>query len=80
VFALILIVCNRRVLLALFAFNVGVETGQLAFIASVLSILVLAKRLNLPSVVGRCALPVATCVIGTLAAFWFFARLARFVT
>jgi HupE / UreJ protein len=39
VFALILIVCNRRVLLALFAFNVGVETGQLAFIASVLSIL-----------------------------------------
>jgi hypothetical protein len=62
--------------LALFTSNVGVETGQLAFIAGVLSVLALAKRLNHPSVVGRYALPAATHVIGTLAAFWFFERLA----
>jgi hypothetical protein len=66
--------------LALFAFNVGVEIGQLIFIAVVLSILTLAKRLTLPSVVGRYALPVATYTIGILAAFWFFERLARFAT
>jgi len=66
--------------LALFAFNVGVELGQLAFIAVVLGTLVMARRIRLPSVVDRYALPVATYAIGTLAAFWFFERLARFVT
>jgi len=66
--------------LALFAFNVGVEAGQLAFIAVVLSVLAVAERMQLPAVVGRYALPVATYTIGILAAFWFFERLARFVT
>ena len=66
--------------LALFAFNVGVELGQLVFIGVVLSVLALVKRMQLPAVVGRYALPVATYTIGILAAFWFFQRLARFVT
>jgi len=66
--------------LALFAFNVGVELGQLAFIAVVLSMLAGAKRIVLPAVVKRYALPVATYVIGALAAFWFFERLARFAS
>lgn len=65
--------------LALLAFNVGVEIGQLIFIAGVLSVVVLAKRFNLSSSAGRYALPVAIYGVGTLAAFWFFERLTRFV-
>lgn len=64
--------------LALFSFNVGVELGQLAFIGAVFSVLTLAKRIRLTSVVGHRALPAATYVIGILAAFWFFQRLAGF--
>lgn len=65
--------------LALFAFNVGVELGQLAFIFVVLGALALAKRLRTPAVVERHARPVSACAIGILAAFWFFQRLAAFV-
>ena len=65
--------------LALFAFNVGVEIGQLAFIAVVLSVLTLMKRMQLPPIIERYALLVATYAIGILATFWFFERLANFV-
>ena len=44
------------------------------------AVLALAKRMKLPAMVGRYALPVATYTIGILAAFWFFERLARFAT
>jgi hydrogenase/urease accessory protein HupE len=64
--------------LALFTFNLGVELGQLAFIGVVFSVLTLAKRIRLASVIGHRALPAATYVIGILAAFWFFERLAGF--
>jgi len=66
--------------LALFAFNLGVEIGQLAFIGVVFSVLTLAKRIRLASVIAHRALPAATYVIGILAAFWFFERLAGFWT
>lgn len=65
--------------LALFAFNVGVELGQLAFIAAVLSALAAAKRLPLPTAITRNAPRAATFVIGSLAAFWFIERVAGFV-
>ncbi len=64
--------------LALFAFNVGVEVGQLAFIAVVLGLLAVARRLPLPRPLTAHALPVASYAIGTLAAFWFVERLAGF--
>ncbi len=64
--------------LALFSFNVGVELGQLAFIGVVFSVLELAKRVRLVSVIGHRALPAATYGIGILAAFWFLERLAGF--
>jgi hypothetical protein len=38
---------QRAIPLALLCFNVGVETGQLAFIGVVLSIMVAARRLPL---------------------------------
>ncbi len=64
--------------LALFSFNVGVELGQLVFIGVVFSVLTLAKRIRLASVIGHRALPAATYMIGILAAFWFFERLVGF--
>ena len=65
--------------LALFAFNVGVELGQLAFIAAVLIALGLARRIRVPGAVSRQAKPIATYAIGSLAAFWFVDRVAAFV-
>ncbi|MEX2205584.1 MAG: HupE/UreJ family protein [Myxococcota bacterium] len=64
--------------LALFAFNVGVELGQLAFIAAVLALLALAGRFARAPTVERVALRGTSYAIGILAAFWFFERLASF--
>ena len=64
--------------LALFAFNVGVECGQLAFVAVVSSLAALPGRLRLGVRVERYALGATPYAIGTLAAFWFFERLAKF--
>jgi hydrogenase/urease accessory protein HupE len=64
--------------LALFAFNVGVECGQLAFVAVVLGASGLARRLRLGARVEQRAVRAAPYAIGSLAAFWFFERLARF--
>ncbi len=64
--------------LALFAFNVGVELGQLAFITAVLGALALARRMPLPAVMTRHAYPTTTFGIGALAAFWFIERVAAF--
>lgn len=64
--------------LALFAFNIGVELGQLIFIAAVLGALMLARRAKLAPAFGDRALAVATYAIGILAAFWFIERLAGF--
>jgi hydrogenase/urease accessory protein HupE len=66
--------------LALFAFNVGVEIGQLIFIAVVLGALQCARRIKLPVLVERHARTVATYAIGIMAAYWFVERLAGFAT
>jgi hydrogenase/urease accessory protein HupE len=65
--------------LALLTFNVGVEIGQLIFIAAVLVSLALARRIPIHHDLSRHALPVATYAIGTLAAFWFVERVAGFL-
>jgi hypothetical protein len=65
---------HREIPLALFAFNVGVELGQLAFVTAVLKLVHLARLVSLrlpawgPGAAGY--------AIGSLAAFWVFARLA----
>jgi hydrogenase/urease accessory protein HupE len=64
--------------LALFAFNVGVECGQIAFVAAVLSVVALARRVGAGLHVERYAPRIAPYAIGTLAAFWLFERVARF--
>jgi hypothetical protein len=60
--------------LALFAFNVGVELGQLAFVAAVL---LLARLVHVvPLRLSAWAPRAAGYAIGSVAAFWVFARLA----
>jgi hypothetical protein len=68
---------QREIPMALFAFNIGVELGQLAFIATVLSLMRLARgfRLRPPS----WSPGAAGYAIGSVAAFWVFARLAASV-
>jgi hydrogenase/urease accessory protein HupE len=60
--------------LALLFFNVGVELGQLAFIAAVLLAWALLKRIEWPQWAWR--VPVYT--IGSMAAFWTIERIAGF--
>ena len=50
--------------LALFTFNVGVEIGQLLFIAAVLTLLAVARRIPFPRAVSRRAQSVAPYAIG----------------
>jgi hydrogenase/urease accessory protein HupE len=66
--------------LALLFFNVGVEIGQLLFIALVFAVIALARQ-----VMRRFAVPqplwtwrVAPYAIGSVAAFWFIQRIAAF--
>jgi hydrogenase/urease accessory protein HupE len=65
--------------LALLFFNVGVEIGQLLFIAAVISIVACARALRLPRLIGRYAFVATTYAIGMMAAVWFVARVAGFV-
>jgi hydrogenase/urease accessory protein HupE len=65
--------------LALLFFNVGVEIGQLLFIAVVISVVAFARTLKLPRLVGRYAFVTATYAIGIMASVWFVARVAGFV-
>ncbi len=62
--------------LALLFFSIGVETGHFLFIAVVLSLMAVARRLPLRA--PRWAELVPPYAIGTLAMFWVFQRLAAF--
>jgi hypothetical protein len=59
-------------------FNVGVEIGQLMFIAAVIAAVGFARLLKYPPMVGRTASLAATYAIGTMASFWFVERVAAF--
>ena len=65
----------QQVPVALLFFNVGVEAGQLMFVATVLSFMAALRRIYRP--VGRTALAPAY-LIGTLAMFWVIQRVAGF--
>jgi len=64
--------------LALLCFNVGVEIGQLLFIATVLAMGFVARRLAIPW--PEWAAGLAPYVIGTLAAYWTIERVAAFAS
>jgi hydrogenase/urease accessory protein HupE len=65
---------------ALFFFNVGVEVGQLVFIASVFAVLALARRVTRLITVPQPAWAwrVAPYAIGGIAMFWVIQRVAAF--
>jgi hydrogenase/urease accessory protein HupE len=63
--------------LSLFSFNVGIELGQLAFIAGVL--LLTGALRKLPVAWPKAATAAPAYGIGILAAFWFFERVAGLV-
>ncbi|WP_282150880.1 HupE/UreJ family protein [Ruegeria atlantica] len=65
---------------ALLAFNIGVEAGQLLFIA-VLSALILVWRLTLPAIsqrAGVVAVPVTGYAIGCVSMYWLVERVSGF--
>ena len=63
--------------LALLAFNVGIEIGQLAFVAAVLLVGAVAERIR-PGIRTHAPRP-AVYAMGVLAAFWTFERLAAWL-
>jgi len=60
------------------AFNVGVELGQLPFIAMVQGLFLRRRSGSGSPSLERNARPAAPYAIGILASFWFFERLAGF--
>ena len=66
--------------LALFAFNVGVELGQLAFIGAVLGIVAIVRKVRATRPMPEHVMRLVPYAIGSLAAFWFFERVAAFTT
>jgi hypothetical protein len=68
---------QHEVPLALLMFNVGVETGQLLFVAVVVGIMALFRRLPLRAPQG--AWRVAPYAIGSVAAFWTIQRVMSFM-
>ena len=68
---------QHEVPLALFMFNVGVETGQLLFIAVVLGLFKLRRRL--PVAVPEGAWRLLPYGIGSVAAFWTIQRVMSFL-
>jgi hydrogenase/urease accessory protein HupE len=69
---------QRAIPVALLFFNVGVEIGQLLFIAAMLSLMALARWINrftaIPQPVWAWRVP--PYVIGSVAALWFIQRIA----
>ncbi len=68
---------DNAIPLALLFFNVGVEAGQLMFVAAVLAVIATWRRLDAPWPVWAWRLPVY--VIGSLAAYWTIERIANMV-
>jgi len=71
---------QKSIPVALFFFNVGVEIGQLFFIAAVFATIALFRqvtlRINVPQAAWAWAVP--PYVIGSLAAYWVIQRIAAF--
>jgi hydrogenase/urease accessory protein HupE len=67
---------QQEIPLALLMFNVGVETGQLMFIAVVLSLFALLRRSHVT--VPQGAWRILPYTIGSIAAFWVLQRVVSF--
>ena len=61
---------------ALLFFNVGVEIAQVAFIVTVLQLIAAVRRIRIAPPTWAWRIP--PYAIGSLAAYWFLQRLAKF--
>lgn len=61
--------------LSLFLFNVGVEGGQLLFVAAIAALFWAVRRVRWPEAAPRLAWTAATYAIGSFSMFWFLERL-----
>ena len=68
---------QQAITLALIFFNIGVELGQLMFVAMVVLVGLLLQRLKHPNLLQRVE-TVVVYAIGTLSSFWVFERLSSF--
>jgi hydrogenase/urease accessory protein HupE len=66
---------EQNIPLSLLLFNLGVEIGQLAFVAVVTALLWALARLRWPAATPRLAWATASYAIGSFAMFWFLERL-----
>src|SRR6185503_11784102 len=71
---------QKAIPVALLFFNLGVEAGQLLFIASIFGITFLAAKVSRPITLPKTswAWRVPPYAIGAVAAFWFIQRVAAF--
>lgn len=69
---------QKSIPLALLFFNVGVEIGQLLFIAAVLSVIAAARQLWDKQAILRWIGVVPGYLIGGIASCWLFERIAAF--
>jgi hypothetical protein len=67
---------QNQIPLALFQFNVGVEVGQLMFVAAVLGLVWAGRRLRIPAPSWGWRVP--AYAIGAVAAFWTIQRTVAF--
>ncbi|CAA6813272.1 MAG: membrane protein, putative [uncultured Sulfurovum sp.] len=68
---------QHAITLALIFFNIGVELGQLMFIATFVITVVLMQRLNYPSLVNKLQITLVY-VMGSLSSFWLIERTLSF--
>ncbi len=66
--------------LALLFFNVGVEIGQLLFVAALLAAAALVRRLVTGPINPRWSVVLPAYAIGGIASFWVIERVAAFQT
>lgn len=67
---------EKAIPLALLFFNVGVELGQLIFIAGILVVMLAMKKVFQPLVKERIAILASAYVIGGISSYWFIERIA----
>ena len=68
---------QQAITLALIFFNIGVELGQLMFVATVVLIALALQRLKHPDILQKVE-TVVVYAIGTLSSFWVFERVSTF--
>ncbi|SFV65541.1 membrane protein, putative [hydrothermal vent metagenome] len=68
---------QQAITLALLFFNIGVELGQLIFIASVVFTVILLRRLNIPTVLENLQ-TIIVYMMGGISAFWLIERTLSF--